>query len=181
MFRFGRNARARRLARHRNPAIDHALQLLQKGQSGEAAKEFSQIAQELEASNHPRRAANLHAQAAHAFIDAKEAASAQAQSSAALRLFLDHHMRLRAGQFYANITRKLRSQGMAAVAETLQNEFGSGIGSIPEPQTTPPKPPAGHLPVACTQCGGPIRPDEADWIDDHTIQCLYCGALIQAT
>jgi hypothetical protein len=169
------------LARHRNPSIDHALQLLNNGQTGEAAKAFSDIALDLEATRQFRRAANLHAQAAYAFADAKDAPSALVQSRAAMSLFLDHHMRLSAGQFYTNITRKLRSQGMAAVAETLQNEFRSGVSPSPAQQIAPPKSPTGHLPVACTQCGGPIRPDEADWLDDHTIQCVYCGALIQSS
>jgi hypothetical protein len=180
MFRFRHRLRARRLAR-RHPEINQALQLLSEGRSDQAAEIFSRIAQELEASNQPRRAANLHAQAALAFADAKDAASAQSQSRAAMKLFLGHHMHLRAEQFYGNITHKLRSQGMAAAVEAMESEFGSGFGTAPEPQFTPPKPPVGRLPVTCTQCGGPIRPDEADWLDEHTIQCVYCGALIQSS
>ena len=180
MFRFRHHPRARRLAR-RHPEINQALQLLESGQPGEAAKMFSQIAQELEASRQPRRAANLHAQAAYAFIDAKDVASAQAHSLTALRLFLDHHMLLRARQFYNNITHNFQSQGMAAAAEALQKAYAPQFGSLPDQPSPASKPSLGRLPVACTQCGGPIRPIEADWIDDHTIQCVYCGALIQAS
>jgi hypothetical protein len=180
MFRFRHHLRARRLAR-RHPEINQALQMLESGQPAQAAEVFSRIAQELEASHQPRRAANLHAQAAYAFIDAKDVASAQAQSITALGLFLEHHMLIRARQFYNNIRRNFQSQGMAEAAEALQEAYTPQIESLPEQPNTPSKPSLGRLPVACTQCGGPIRPNEADWIDGQTIQCVYCGALIRAS
>jgi len=170
----------RRFAPPQNQILNQALQLLANGQPGEAALILDRLAHEMEAGNHPRRAANLHAQAAHAYADAHHAASTLAQSRAAMGLFLQFQMVPRAVQFYANITHKLRNKGMTAVADTLQEEFGPRVGPVPAQQSSPAMPHKGHLPVACPQCGGPIRPDEADWVDDRTIQCVYCGSLIQS-
>ena len=181
MFRFRRRARLGQFTLAQNQALNQSLHLLANGKPGEAALILSRIAKEMEDSHHPRRAANLFAQAAHAFADAQDANAALAQSQAALRLFLQYQMAQRALQFYSNITRKLRNKGMASAAQTLTNEFESQMDSVPARQTvSAPNHPEG-LPVACPQCGGPIRPDEADWVDEHTIQCVYCGAMIQSS
>jgi hypothetical protein len=160
--------------------IQRAIHLLSLGQPEEAAVIFAQLAEQLEARSQPRRAANLHAQAAHAYFEALDAPSTLAQARAALNLFRQFQMEPRFKQFYANITHKLQSQGMASAAVTLQAEFGVQAGAdLPQPEAPAAKH-SGRLPVACTQCGGPIRSDEADWVDEHTIECVYCGALIQS-
>lgn len=181
MFQFRRRTRLERNALNHNQALDQSLQLLAAGKPGDAAIILSRMAKEMEDSNHPRRAANLYAQAAHAFADAQDAKAALAQSRTAMQLFLQYQMAQRALQFYANITRKLRRKGMASAAQALQDEYGPQIGLDATPPISPAPHHTGRLPVACPQCGGPIHPDEADWVDDHTAQCVYCGVLIQSS
>jgi len=33
-----------------------------------------------------------------------------------------------------------------------------------------------QLPLTCPSCGGPIRPDDVEWLDATTAECPYCGS-----
>lgn len=158
-----------------------ANQLLSAGKPNEAAPLFARLAKDMEDSHHPRRAANLHAQAAHAFTDSQNEPSALIQARKALSLFIQYQMVERTPRFYANITRKMSHRGMINAAETLQKEYGGLVGPLPTAIPPAPLEHRGTLPPACTQCGAPLRSDEIDWVDDQTVECGYCGALIKTT
>jgi len=180
MFRRMRNAafQPNPLAPAQIQALSRANQLLAGGKPLQAAAQFTQLADQLLASNHPRRAANLHAQAAHAFADGQDGPNALAQARLALNLFLQYQMVRRTPVFFANITRKLTDKGMKNAAETLEKEYGGRVGPVPAPTAAP----AGHgrLPTNCAKCGAPVHADDADWVDDVTVECVYCGSLIRA-
>jgi len=36
------------------------------------------------------------------------------------------------------------------------------------------------LPLKCPTCGGPLRPDEVEWLDHVTAACPYCGGSMRA-
>jgi hypothetical protein len=159
--------------------LNQANRLLASGQPGQAAPLFASLASELEAGNHPRRAANLHAQAAHAYADSQDGPTALVQARAALNLFLQNQMVRRTPVFYANITRKLNNKGMKNAAEALSKEFGARIGQLPAAAAQA----AVHhgiLPTNCTKCGAPVHADDASWVDEQTVECDYCGSLIRA-
>lgn len=172
---FRRRFRPTRPIRQAFTPIQRAVHLLSAGQPRQAAVIFAGLAGQMEALQ-PRRAANLHAQAAHAFAEAQDAPAALEQARAALNRFRQLQMGSRFTQFSANITRKLQNLGMTDAAATLQAEFDSQVEvSLPHPAAKQ----LGRLPTSCAQCGGPLRPDEADWLDEQTIECAYCGALIR--
>lgn len=158
-------------------ALNRANQLVAGGQPEQAAPLFAGLASAMETTNHPRRAANLHAQAAHAYADSQQEQNALTQARAALTLFLQYQMVQRSPVFYTNITRKLSAHGMKNAAATLAQEFGNRVGAMPAP--VPPPPSRGQLPTNCPQCGGPIHASAANWIDATTAECEYCGALIR--
>jgi len=161
--------------------LNRANALLANGQPGQAAPIFGGLAAELEAANHPRRAANVHAQAAHAYADAGQGPNALAQSRAALNLFIQNQMVQRTPVFYANITRKLNNKGMKAAADALAAEYGGKIGSVPAAAAVGAAPVHhGKLPTNCAKCGAPIHGDDLNWVDDQTVECDYCGSLIRA-
>lgn len=178
------NARRNRIARDfvLSPAqIDMLVQanrLAAGGQPGPAAPLYAQLADDMEASHHPRRAANLHAQAAHSYADSQNEAAALGQARAALALFIQNKMVARTPVFYGNITRKLRARGFAASADTLQREFESQAGAQPAPAAAAPR--HGRLPTSCPKCGAPARNDEVTWVDAQTAECPYCGTLLPA-
>ena len=151
----------------------------------------------MEASRHPRRAANLHARAAHAFADNQNGQLALGQARSALNLFIGNRMPLRAPMFFSNITRKMNSRGMQNAAQALQQEYGgrlqgggplrgggglrrrmAGMGGA-EP-AAPAEPVHGTLPTSCPKCGAPVHGSEINWVDNNTAECDYCGALLRA-
>jgi hypothetical protein len=162
-------------------SLNTAFRLLQGGKPGEAAGLFAQLAGQMEATNHPRQAANLHANASHAFTDAHAAVGALEHARAALNLFLEYNMSNRAARFYQNITRKLDANGMMAEVGQLNQEFADRIAQLPV--TGPAGVPAPHkaLPAHCPNCGAPIRSDEAEWVDSMTAECGYCESMVHAT
>jgi hypothetical protein len=156
-----------------------ANQLVSSGQSGQAAPLYAKLANEMETNSHPRRAANLHAQAAHAYADSQNEQAALDQARQALTIFIQSKMINRIPVFYTNITRKFISKGMKSASETLAREFGLMVGPlIPHSPSTQPHP--GQLPTNCTKCGAPIHKDEANWVDEQTIECDFCGSLIRS-
>ena len=177
--------------RLRNPAINgtalgpaqmellhQANQFLTSGQPGKAAPLYARLAGAMESEKHPRRAANLHAQAANAYTDSQAEQSALAHARSALTLFIQYQMMQRTPVFYANITRKLTNHGMKASADALVREFGPQVGGMPVPDQLARQP--ASLPTNCPKCGAPLSPTVASWIDSNTAECAYCGAAIRA-
>ena len=160
-------------------AMNQANQLVASGQPILAAPIFAQLAKNMETGNHPRRAANLHAQAAHAYTDGKDQQDALAQARQALSLFIQYQMVQRTPVFFANITRKFTNKGMKNAAEALAKEFGPLVTGMPAP--APVATPRGSLPTSCPKCGAPLHPGEATWVDANTAECAYCGTAIRTT
>jgi hypothetical protein len=172
--------------------LQQANQLMTNGNAGQAAPLFAQLAAQMEASNHPRRAANLHARAAHAFADSQAGQMALGQARSALNLFISNGMGLRAPTFFSNITRKMGNHGMANAASTLQQEYAGrlrgGGGGLRRRQggqgraaaAAPAAPVHGTLPTSCPKCGAPVHGGGANWVDNNTAECDYCGALLRA-
>ena len=160
-------------------AMNQANQLVANGQPILAAPIFAQLASGMETSNHPRRAANLHAQAAHAYADGQDEQDALAQARRALSLFIQYQMVQRTPVFYANITRKFTNKGMQNSVEALAKEFGPLVAGLPA--AAPAAAPRGSLPANCPKCGAPLHASEATWIDANTAECAYCGTSIRAT
>ncbi|MFZ1040693.1 MAG: hypothetical protein WCA79_20945 [Anaerolineales bacterium] len=154
-----------------------ANQMVANGNSAGAAPFYAELARELDVP-HPRRAANLHARAAHAYADAGNEQLALAQARAALTMFIQYRMLNRTPVFFTNITRKFNNKGMKNSASALQNEFGNRVGPMP-PQPAPGSAKRGILPTNCPKCGAPVHGDEATWIDNLTAECDYCGAAIR--
>jgi hypothetical protein len=159
--------------------LNQANLLIANGHPEQAGPLFANLAGEMENTAHPRRAANLHAQAAHAFADSHNEQSAVNHARIALNLFIQYKMVNRTSVFYTNITRKLTNKEMKAAADTLIIEFGSRAGSI-SAQAVPGPQPRGQLPTNCPKCGGPVHKNDANWLDDQIVECDYCGALIQS-
>jgi hypothetical protein len=175
--------------------LQQANQLMTAGDAAQAAPLFAQLAAQMEASQHPRRAANLHARAAHAFADNQQGQMALGQARGALNLFLAHGMLVRAPTFFSNITRKLNNHNMQNAASALHQEYGprlhngpmqrrrmrrQGGGDDAEEAAAPAAPAHGMLPTSCPKCGAPVHGAEANWIDNNTAECDYCGALLRA-
>jgi len=150
------------------------------GKPGDAAPLFAQLAQHMEANQHPRRAANFHAMAANAFADSNSEQGATEHARAALQLFLQYQMNQRTSMFFTNITRKMNDRGMQGAADQLEKQFGGQVKKLPAAPAADKTTHHGVLPTNCTKCGAPIHGNEANWVDENTVECEYCGVLIRS-
>jgi hypothetical protein len=158
--------------------LQNANRLMTAGQPEKAAPIFLQLARELQATQHPRKAANLHAQASHAFTDAKEETQALQQAQVTLRFFVRLQMLPRAAQFYGNIRNKMNHNGMSASATELEKEFGGVLAKVPARTLGGVQQGPHHLPTSCPKCGAPLRADEVEWVDAMTASCSFCGSVV---
>ncbi len=174
-----RNALGVPFAPHIRQQIREANQLLQSGQYIQAGDAFAGLASQASESGHPRRAANFHAQAAHAYINGKNENLALAQSRNALTLFQQLGIVARLAQFWRNIQNHLQRAGMTSALASLRQEFGSKIDLTSLPQPAAPTPvQQGHLPAQCPGCGAPVRTDEVEWVDEQSAECPFCGSIL---
>ncbi len=180
-FRPFRRFRRRRPFRRPPPpeTLVRANRLLAEGQTGEAARLFAQSAQDLENRGHLRQAANLHAQAAHVYAEVSDETAALTQARLALKQFKELAMTERMSMFYANITRKLGGLGMSGAVDSLEQEFAGVAAPAGDWPSTRPLESRGNLPGQCPYCGGPLRPDEVEWIDKQRAECGYCGGVVE--
>jgi len=158
--------------------LQNANRLMTASQPQNAAPIYLRLARELQSTQHPRKAAGMHAMASHAFADAKDETQALQQAQVALRFFLRLQMIQRAAQFYGNILNKFNKNGMSSSATALENEFSNAIAKIPAFPAGGPQQQPLHLPTSCPKCGAPLRSDEVEWVDATTASCSFCGSIV---
>jgi hypothetical protein len=180
MFQFSRNLQGHPfLNQGQLDILSRANRQVASKKPGDAARLFAQLAQEMEATDLQRRAANFHALAAHSFADAQDEKRALVHAQSALSLFFEYLMVRRISHFYPNITKKLLSYNMLLAVETLQNEFGEKISAMPAPSATAEPDKKDRLPAACPKCGAPVHSTDVNWVDDQIAECIYCGSVLQ--
>jgi DNA-directed RNA polymerase subunit RPC12/RpoP len=37
------------------------------------------------------------------------------------------------------------------------------------------------LPSKCPYCGGTVHPDEVEWINENSVECTYCGSVVEGS
>jgi hypothetical protein len=85
------------------------------------------------------------------------------------------------------MTAMLREKGYDTQAAELEQETERILGelglSFEEAKQQAPQMPEqrGTLPAKCSGCGAPVVPDEVEWHDAQTAECLYCGTVLKAT
>jgi hypothetical protein len=176
----------RPLAARALKALARANRLMADGQFAEAAEIFGRLSEEAERRDMTVRAADLALQAsrAHFAADAVEAALTWAREG--LRLLVRGGRVGRVPTVLAKMTAALRERGYDAQADQLEHEVTQaleGIGlSLDEARHRVPQVPEerGDLPAQCSGCGAPLVPDEVEWHDTRTAECLYCGTIIKA-
>ncbi|HET7009506.1 MAG TPA: hypothetical protein VFI11_01920 [Anaerolineales bacterium] len=153
--------------------LRRAHRLIAEGVYAEGAAELETIADIATTRNTPR-AALLTVEAGLAWIMAGEwkrgldlahrglSSARQAGDEARLAILRDR------------VVDTLRKAGHSAEADATlrmfatQSEAPVGV----RPRT--------DLPTQCPQCGGSVRPDQVEWIDEATAACDYCGSVLKA-
>lgn len=156
------------------PILQRANQWMAAGQYEEAAAAYEQMAQAAEGRDGPR--------APVFFIHAGRARFLAGQSAQGLS-----HLKHGLGLFAARGQwGELHRAGRRAVDELNERGFESEaaqveayLASTLPPTFAPTAAPSARkpiLPTHCPSCGGAVRPDEVEWLDEVTAECSYCGS-----
>ena len=157
--------------------LEEANFYLENNKPAQAAPIFAKLAEVLESAKQPKRAANLHSQAAIAFARSRNEA-ALLQARAALSLLLQYKLDQQAAAFYKDLMREFSKRSMKTAAEVLTKEFGERFAS----QAIPPDSHAAQwnrLPSNCPNCGAPLRQSEVKLVNANSIECGFCGTPIR--
>lgn len=70
-------------------------------------------------------------------------------------------------------------RGMSAEAQEIRQWLQDNLHVQAEARSgAPARKPV--LPTHCPGCGGPVRANEVDWIDEATAECNWCGSAVRA-
>lgn len=157
-----------------------AQRLMANGQFVEAANLFAQLSNEAVAHGFIRPAGFLAVQAARAFAQAKHGDAALVQAKRALDIILNAGRPQQAARLMPQAIAFLRAQGFSTQAAALEKEATqrlSAIGLSLQPIGLATN---RSVPATCPQCAGPLRADEAEWIDATSVECPWCGSTVKA-
>lgn len=161
------------------PALQHAQQLMAAGNYAEAAGIFEQFANGALNRNGPR--------APWFFLQAGQARLMQGQDQAGMAHIMQG-LEILAGRgqmqrlYHAGMrfAGELKGRDQTAQAQQIEDYLKKTLPAKFSPQagqsTAKSKP---VLPTTCPGCGGPIRSDEVEWVDDLTAECPYCGSAVR--
>ncbi len=166
-------------------ALIRANRLMDSGRFAQAATLFGRLAKEATRRGLLVRAANLSLQASRAHFAAEDVDAALEYAENGLRLLVREGHTGRAPRVLSKMTSALREKGYHAQADQLEQEIAQELEAVglsldearrQAPQATERR---GSLPANCSGCGAPLLPDEVEWHDAHTAECIYCGAVIK--
>jgi len=161
------------------PMLQRAHELMASGNYPAAAEAFEQLARGAEARQHPKTG-QLYLQAGSARILAGQKEAGFAHLKRGLGLLAGQPVQLHhAGN---RVVSELKEQGMTAEAQEITQWLKTNSPVQPETRRGAPAASARKpvLPTKCPSCGGPIRAEDVDWIDEVTVECNWCGSAVRA-
>jgi hypothetical protein len=162
------------------PALRRANELMAAGEYAAAAEIFEQFGRGGLARNGPR-APWFFLQAGRARLLAGEVPAGMALLHPGLSLLAGAGQFQQLQQTGRRAIAELNERGLAGEAKSLEDYLHSTLPGGFQPTAAAAGGPARPvLPVSCPGCGGPVRSDEVDWIDERTAECPYCGGALRA-
>jgi len=148
--------------------IERAHALFAAGHYPAAAQAFENLSQ-----THPARAPFLLLQAGRAYLLAGSPETGMAYLRRGLLLLTERGQSEQLQRVGNRIAQELRQRGLEAQAREIE--------SLLEGPTFPQAvlPARAPLPTHCPSCGGPLRSDEVDWLDEFHAQCDFCGSPVR--
>jgi hypothetical protein len=143
------------------------------GDFGEGAAELEAIAEQAAANGIPM-AALLMVEAGLAWIQGGEVARGVPLAERGLAWVSEGEAGTRLAILRDRVADTLRKEGHATEAEAILNSFAAAEAAPRQPAARK------DLPGRCPQCGGIVRTDEVEWIDEASAVCDYCGSILKA-
>ncbi len=159
--------------------LHEAQRLMAEGQFVEAAAMFDELGQQAVQHGMIRPAINLALQAGRACAQAGRGDDALAHARRALDLILNAGQPARATRAIPRAAAFLRAQGFTAQAAALEKEAAQRLALLGLSLQALPNVGTRSLPSTCPQCAGPLRSDDADWIDAVSAECPWCGSTVK--
>lgn len=139
------------------------------GRLEEAAAGFAEV-EKSAWSLAPGRAALLAVEAGLAFLLAGDVERGRYHLDSGIA-WLRQNSPDRAPTVAARAGRELRAAGLEQEAARLGVEPAPPIAASPHRGS-------GRLPSKCPYCGGGVLPAEAEWAEDDSVLCAYCGSRV---
>jgi len=166
--------------------LNRARELFDGGDYAAAATIFEELARGAERRGMLDRAGDLLMRVAQCYLKLNNIERADEQAKHALRLFLRAGRTRKVRRLLPKAIATLEKHGRHAEAKDLREkaeqllgpapvEGGAGIGRRGMMR------PGGTLPGKCPSCGGPIKPNEVNWVGRGSAECPYCGSVVSAT
>ncbi|MBI5963509.1 MAG: hypothetical protein HY863_08565 [Chloroflexi bacterium] len=158
------------------PALRRAQGFMETGNYLQALQIFEQLAHRSE-QNFPERSPFLFLQAGRAAILSGQTKTGVAHIRRGLTIFASQGRIPRMRAFGQRAIDELRARGLNAEAEEIASLLDTNAPQEIPTSPTPAKKPI--LPTHCPSCGGAVRPDEIEWLDNVTAECAYCGSPVR--
>jgi hypothetical protein len=158
--------------------LRRAHELMAVGNYTAAAEAFETLARAGEARQHPKTG-QMYLQAGRARILAGQKPIGIAHLKQGLAVMQQMGL---AGQLFNagnRVVADLNAHGMTAEAQEIsqwlhKNQPAAAAGTPQAAVPAPAKKPI--LPTHCPGCGGPVKSDDVDWLDEATAECNWCGS-----
>ncbi len=157
-------------------ALRQAEALMQQGEFAEAGERFSRLAEAAEERGIPR-APQLHLRAAQAWLKAGDMARAEDHLWRGLQSMANASRWAQLARVGERVVQELQAENQAALAARVEDWLRATLPAGIQAAAAIGRP---SLPTHCPACGGPVRPDEVDWLDTRTAECAFCGSPIHA-
>jgi hypothetical protein len=161
------------------PRVHEAQRLMAEGRFVEAANLFARLSEEAIERGLIKPAGHLAMQSARAYAQAGQGDSALAQAKRALTVITNAGQPQQAARAMPRAIAFLRAQGFDAQAAALEKEATQRLAALGLKLQSGGPLGSRSLPAACPNCAGPLRADEADWIDAASVECPWCGSTVK--
>jgi hypothetical protein len=159
------------------PLLQRANELMAIGNYAAAATAFEQLARGSEG-RFPERTPFLFLEAGRAALLAGQTKTGVAHFRRGLTLLASQGRHTRMRILGRRLVDELSDRNLTEEAAEITDLIGANQPpeGLTNPETQTRKP---LLPTHCPNCGGPIRPDEVEWLDEATAECAFCGSPVR--
>ena len=156
---------------------------MENGEYESAAVIFERLANGAQQRGMVKRAPYLYLQAARAHLKADQENRAESLLYYGLDLLAENGQWNAMHRFGNEAVSEYRKLGSEKAVQKLEGWLHEKLKDHPESEShafNTQKEVVPRLPAKCPSCGATIRPNEVEWLDQHTAKCLYCGSAVQA-
>jgi len=158
--------------------LKRAHQLMENGDHTDAANIFERLARGAEDKGMLRHAPNLYLQAARANLLSGDIKSGTDLVNHGLGIFAKTQRWPALARSGNRVLDELNNLGYPKIAEEVSIWLTT---TLPEPLESYQKLQNKNVqfPLKCPYCGGTLRPDEIEIVDNNTGECPYCGSAVR--